>query len=61
MKSYSVKEWAALHGFTREHFYTLKERGQAPRFYKVGTIVRITEEANREWIATREAETAQAA
>jgi hypothetical protein len=61
MKSYTVREWAGLHGFTREYFYTLKERGKAPRFYRSGVCIRITEEANAEWLAAREAETNQAA
>jgi predicted DNA-binding transcriptional regulator AlpA len=55
MKSYSVAEWCALHGFSRSFFYKLNAAGQAPRYFKAGAAVRITEAAAAEWIAAREA------
>jgi predicted DNA-binding transcriptional regulator AlpA len=55
MKSITVAEWCARHGFSRGLFYLLKIRGEAPRHYKAGTATRITEAADAEWVAAREA------
>jgi predicted DNA-binding transcriptional regulator AlpA len=56
MKSYSLDQWLALHSFSRPFWYKLVGRGEAPRSFRVGRCVRITEEANTEWLKTREAE-----
>ncbi|WP_340667530.1 transcriptional regulator [Bradyrhizobium ottawaense] len=55
MRSFSIDEWCQLHGFCRAFFYKLRAQGQAPRTYNVGRIVRISEEANNEWLRAREA------
>jgi len=55
MRSFSIDEWCDLHSFCRAFFYKLRERGQAPRTYNVGRIVRISETANAEWLAAHEA------
>ncbi|MCK1311603.1 transcriptional regulator [Bradyrhizobium sp. 45] len=55
MRSFSIDEWCQLHRFSRPFFYKLRGQGQAPRTYNVGRIVRITEEANTEWLRAREA------
>ena len=60
MKSMSIEEWCRAHGLSRSFFYKLAEQVQAPRSFKVGRIVRISEEANREWVAAREAESTEA-
>ena len=41
-------------------FYSLIEGGKAPRTIKLGATLRITEDADAEWVREREAETAQA-
>jgi predicted DNA-binding transcriptional regulator AlpA len=61
MKSYSLDAWCEMHGFSRAYFYLLDRRGHAPRSFKVGRCRRISEEANNEWIAAREAANSTAA
>jgi len=53
--SYSIQEWCARHGFCRATFYVLKDRGEAPRHFKVGRVTRISAEADAEWVTAREA------
>jgi predicted DNA-binding transcriptional regulator AlpA len=55
MNSMTIQKWCASHGFSRGFFYILKKRNEAPATIKVGRAVRITERANREWLAEREA------
>lgn len=61
MKSYSINEWCALHNLSRSFFYLLDEKGEAPRTFNVGRVRRISEQANAEWIAAREAASQEAA
>jgi predicted DNA-binding transcriptional regulator AlpA len=56
MRSFSIDEWCALHGFSRPYFYRLEAKGIAPRGFYIGKMRRISEQANAEWIAAREAE-----
>jgi predicted DNA-binding transcriptional regulator AlpA len=60
MKSFTVAEWCSLHHISRAFFYKLASQGEAPKTFKIGTATRISEQANAEWIAEREA-TSQAA
>jgi predicted DNA-binding transcriptional regulator AlpA len=55
MKTFSIDEWCALHGFSRAFFYLLAKRGEGPRSFKIGRCHRISQTANDEWIAEREA------
>lgn len=55
MKSFSISEWCAMHGLSRAFFYLLRDRGEGPRTFPVGSRVRISEAANNEWVAAREA------
>jgi predicted DNA-binding transcriptional regulator AlpA len=55
MRSYSIEEWCQMHSLSRAFFYKLASQGRAPESFKVGRITRITDEANREWIAARKA------
>jgi predicted DNA-binding transcriptional regulator AlpA len=55
MKSYSLEQWLALHSLSRPFWYKLVERGEAPRSFRIGRCVRISEEANTEWLRAREA------
>jgi predicted DNA-binding transcriptional regulator AlpA len=61
MRSFSIDDWCALHGFSRSFFYKLCSQGEAPKNFKVGRTTRISETANNEWLAAREAATNQAA
>jgi predicted DNA-binding transcriptional regulator AlpA len=60
MKSYSIAGWCALHDLSRGFFYKLEARGEAPRTFKLGAIRRISDDANTEWLAAREAASAAA-
>ena len=61
MKSLTVAEWCAMHRLSRAFFYKLAAQGEAPKIFKVGRATRISEAANNEWLAAREAATSQAA
>jgi hypothetical protein len=60
-KSYSVSEWCDRHGFSRGFYYLLLKRGKAPVTFSAGRLKRISEEADADWVAAREAETRAAA
>jgi predicted DNA-binding transcriptional regulator AlpA len=45
MKSYSLDQWLALHSLSRPFWYKLVDRGEAPRAFRIGRCVRISEEA----------------
>lgn len=55
MKSFSLDQWLNLHSLSRPFWYKLVNRGEAPRTFRIGRCVRISEEANTEWLKTREA------
>jgi hypothetical protein len=59
--SFSVDEWCTRHRITRAGAYLLWKRGEGPRYFKAGTRRLISVEADREWIAAREAATARGA
>ena len=54
--SLTIDQWCEKHNLSRSTFYKLKKLGKAPRIIKVLEAVRITEDADREWCAAREAE-----
>lgn len=58
MRSYSIKTFCERQEIGRTHFYALEKMGKAPKTFLVGSCRRISEEAEREWIAAREAEAA---
>jgi predicted DNA-binding transcriptional regulator AlpA len=58
--SLTIDQWCEKHNLSRSTFYKLKKVGKAPRILKVLEAVRITEDADREWCAAREAEMAAA-
>ncbi len=58
MQSLTIEEWCKRHGLCRSTFYNLQKAGKAPRLMKVGAVVRISEEADRDWVHAREAEAA---
>lgn len=60
MKTYTLEQWLTLRNFSRPFWYVLKKRGDAPRHFQVGRLVRITEEADVEWLKAREAESVAA-
>jgi hypothetical protein len=59
--SLTIDQWCKQHNLSRSTFYKLRKVGKAPRIIKVLEAVRITEDADREWCAAREAEAAMEA
>jgi hypothetical protein len=55
--SFTISEWCDLHDLSRGTYYKLRRVGKAPKCFNIGTAVRITPEADAEWVAAREAET----
>jgi predicted DNA-binding transcriptional regulator AlpA len=61
VRSFSIDQWCEMHNLSRAFFYKLASQGEAPKTFKVGRATRISEAANNEWLAAREAATSQAA
>lgn len=60
MRAYTIPEWCALRKISRATFYNLIKAGKAPRTMKIGRAVRISEEADRDWVRACEAAAARA-
>ena len=58
--SYSIETWCKRHDVSRSTYYKLKAANKAPRTMEVLGCVRISEDADREWVAAREAEASSA-
>lgn len=52
----SVPGFCARQRISRSTYYNLKGEGKAPREYVVGKLIRISPEAEAEWVRAREAE-----
>jgi hypothetical protein len=55
---HTVSQWTRAYGMSRQHFYDLEERGEAPATLKSGKLRIITDQADRDWREAREAATA---
>ena len=56
--SFTIEQWCQRHNVSRSFYYKLKRAGKAPRTMELlDKAVRITEEADREWVCQREVET----
>lgn len=51
MYSISIAEFCQKHRIGKTFFYKLARNGMAPETYKIGRIVRISEDAERAWVA----------
>lgn len=58
--SFSIEQWCQRHNLSRSTYYKLRAANKAPRTMEVLNCVRISEDADREWVKAREAEAAQA-
>jgi len=58
--SYTITEWCAYRNISRSAYYLLRKAGCAPRVHYIGTAPRISVEADRDWLAAREAQAAAA-
>jgi excisionase family DNA binding protein len=61
MTSFTIPEFCDAQKISRGYYYILARDGKAPRSFKLGRATRISEDAVREWVKAREAETAVAA
>lgn len=61
MVTMSIPEWCESYGFSRGYYYILKRRSEAPQTIRIGRHVRITEQANRDWLRARETASASEA
>lgn len=59
MQSLTISQWCERHKLSRASFYNLMKAGKAPRIMKVGSAVRITDDADRDWCRAREADAVQ--
>lgn len=55
--SYTIDEFCSRQKFSRSTYYKLQRVGKGPRTMQVLDCVRISEDAEREWVVAREAET----
>lgn len=53
--SYTIDEWCARHRTCRSNFYKLQREGNGPKTYRIGSVQRISEAADTEWVRDREA------
>ena len=58
MASKTISQWCDSHHLSRSCFYNLQKAGKAPRIMRIGTAVRITDDADREWQSARERDSA---
>jgi hypothetical protein len=54
--SYTIDSFCEAESISRSMLYKLWKQGIGPRFYRVGSGVRISHEARTEWRQAREAE-----
>jgi predicted DNA-binding transcriptional regulator AlpA len=56
-RSLSINQWCEMHSVSRSFYYKLAKQGIGPRTFKIGASTRISEKANADYIAAREAVT----
>jgi predicted DNA-binding transcriptional regulator AlpA len=61
MRSFTIKEFCERQSIGRTFYYALEKQGKGPRTFTIGTCRRISEDAEREWVAKCEAATAGSA
>jgi hypothetical protein len=59
--SYTLDEWCARRRISRAMFYKLDQQGLAPKSHYAGARRLISDQADAEWLAAREAESTNAA
>jgi excisionase family DNA binding protein len=58
MQVYTINEWCERRKISRPTFYNLIKAGKAPRTMKFGRSVRISAEADLDWLRACEADSA---
>jgi predicted DNA-binding transcriptional regulator AlpA len=54
----TIAEFCRENRISRSMFYKLISSGKAPRLMKIGTSIRISDQAAAEWVLERESESA---
>jgi hypothetical protein len=58
--SFTIPEWCERHNMSESQYFKLRREGRGPRLMSTGDVgVRISREADVEWIRAREAEADQ--
>ena len=57
--SFSIEQWCQRHNVSRSTYYKLLKAGKSPKTMKVLDCIRISEDADRQWVRDREAEAVQ--
>jgi predicted DNA-binding transcriptional regulator AlpA len=58
--SLTIAEWCARHGLSESQYHKLRKQNRAPRALKIGSAgLRISIEADADWVRDREAEAAE--
>jgi predicted DNA-binding transcriptional regulator AlpA len=55
LRDASINGFCRRHGVSRSTYYNMKAAGLGPREYTAGKLVRISPEAEAEWVRSREA------
>jgi hypothetical protein len=59
--SYTLKHFLARHRLSESQYHKLRREGRSPRTMRTGSVgVRISRDAERDWILAREREAAEA-
>jgi predicted DNA-binding transcriptional regulator AlpA len=53
--SFTLQQWCKRHGISRAMFYILKKDDCAPRTFNIGRSVRVSIDADKDWVLAREA------
>lgn len=53
--SFTVNDWCKHRRVSRSKFYKMLRERVGPRIHRVGSHIRISAEADRDWITAREA------
>jgi hypothetical protein len=58
--SFTLAEWRKRHGLSESQHHKLRRQGRGPRTMRTGDVgVRVSVEADREWVREREREAAE--
>jgi hypothetical protein len=58
--SYTITEWRARHGLSESQYHKLRRQGRGPRTMQTGDVgVRVSMEADVDWVRDREREAAE--
>jgi hypothetical protein len=59
IETFTIDQWCKRRQIAKSFYFKLQKHGKGPRFFRVGAKVLITAQADKDWVAAREAETAE--